>query len=126
MYAIQISTTDSTDVDLEVIDLPAEQDACYERLCAIVGGFVERVSLSPGAIAIVNENGMDVLPRNPAATLFVATAVLEDGRDLIGQIHGNAVILGETTTGWAPIPVRELQRSLALASLVPTMPLSVG
>lgn len=118
MYALRISTTDGNDVDLEVIDLPAEQDACYERLCAEVGGLLERVALSPGAIAMVNEEGMGVLPRNPAATLFVSTAVVEDGRDLMGVIHGTAIILGETDGRWAPVTIRELNRMLALSSLM--------
>lgn len=118
MYALQITTTDGTDVDLEAIDLPATQDECYERLRELVGGPVEIVSLSEGAVAVIHEEGAYTLPRNPAATLFVHTAVVEDGRALIGDIHGTAIIMGMAEQGWAPITIRELNRMLALSSLM--------
>lgn len=118
MYALQITTTDGTDVDLEAIDLPGEQDRCHDQLRELVGGPLECVSLSSGAVAVIHEEGAYTLPRNPAATLFVHTAVVEDGRALIGGIHGTAVILGMGEAGWAPITIREMNRMLALASLM--------
>lgn len=118
MYAFRISHPDGLDLDLEVIDLPGGQDACYAQLRELVGGPLERVVLSPGAVAIVNEEGAGVLPRNPAATLFVVTAVSEDGRQLVGEIHGTAIVIGEVDGCWAPITVRELNRALALASVI--------
>lgn len=103
---------------LEVVLLPRDQQQCYEALRDIVGGPLERVALTNGAIAIVNEDGAGRLPRNPAATLFVTTAVSEDGRQLQGEIHGPAVILSENVGDFAPIFARELNRALALASIM--------
>ena len=118
MYAIQITTTDGSDVALEAIDLSEREPERYLELRERVGGDLELVTLNADAIAYVHAEGAYVKPRNPAATLFVATAVVEDGRQLIGDIHGNVVIMGRVGITEGPIPIRELNRMLALSSLM--------
>lgn len=118
MQAFRISTTDGTDVELEVIELPDEPNECYQALADLTEGPVECVQLSAGAVAVVNEQGLYHLPRNPAATLFVTTAVVEDGRTLIGDIHGTAVVLGHNAGKFCSVTHRELNRLVALASIM--------
>lgn len=103
---------------LEVVQLPKDQQQCYDALVDMVGGPLERVALGNGSIAIVHEEGLYTKERNLAATLFITTAVAEDGRQLIGDIHGTAVILSENVGDFAPIFTRELNRALALASII--------
>lgn len=104
---------------LEVIDLPDDEDECFAALRELVGGPVEHVHLADKGLAVVNEEGAGVLDRNVPATLFVSTSVAEDGRQLMGDIHGTAVICAFATNGtYAPIPNRELNRALALASII--------
>lgn len=118
MQAITITTTDGGDVGIEIIEMPEREPQRYLDLRHRIGGDLDLVVLNHAAICYVHAEGAYVKPRNPAATLFVSTAVSEDGRVLQGDIHGDVVILGRLGSSEGPVPLRELNRLLALASLV--------
>lgn len=88
-----------------------------EEFQAIVGGAIEGLPLGPGVYAYVKDEGLYDLPENLPATLFAQAALAEDGRRLVGRIHGPLVVFGRTGEDETDVPQKELDRAEALRGI---------
>lgn len=100
----------TTDDILEIVDMP-EEDKVLELLQTTVGGLIEAVTLEPGIVMWVNEEGLiRGLPVNRLASLMHS-----NGREAITVITGDVIITGMDQKGETRgLPIEEAGKLAAM------------